>query len=112
MAAVRRGSRVLGRTYNQVKLEIGYESAPGAFVSEAPNLSRLGASTATQEALMLSAVALTNLPVEFRSKAGNRIRICSRSVRQRSPQLVPARRFYCHTGGADAVCCGLDELAC
>src|SRR5215470_10821141 len=65
MAAVRRGSRVLGRTYSQVKLEIGYESAPGAFVSEAASLSHAGASTATQAALMLSAVALTNLPAGF-----------------------------------------------
>src|ERR1051325_473034 len=53
MAVVRRGSRVLGRTYSQVKLEIGHESAPGAFFSEAASLSQVGASTATQAALML-----------------------------------------------------------
>ena len=61
---VRAGSR-----YNQVKLVIEKEFAPGAFVNDAGSLSQPGASMALQAAVILSAVALTNLPAGLRMLA-------------------------------------------
>src|SRR5258707_1529925 len=64
-AALRWGSVDTVRTYTQLKLTMGYESAPWALVNDAAKLSYCGASTALQAASRLAGEALMNFPAAF-----------------------------------------------